>query len=163
MAELEATAAAVEAVAAQTRVRLTGGIPDGSKRVVSLHDRDARSIAKGRLGRPVEFGYKAQVVDNVDGVVLDYRVVKGNPADGPMLAPAISRIAARLGRVPVAVTADRGYGEAGVDAALESLGVKRVCIPRKGRPGVARRNTQGGRAFRAMVKCGPGRRREYRV
>jgi IS5 family transposase len=26
---------------------------------VSLHDKDARPIAKGRLGKPVEFGYKA--------------------------------------------------------------------------------------------------------
>ena len=60
-----------------------GGVPDGSTRVVSLHDADARPIAKGRLGKPVEFGYKAQVVDNVDGVVLDHGVVVGNPADAP--------------------------------------------------------------------------------
>jgi hypothetical protein len=33
-------------------------------RRVSLHDADARPIAKGRLGKPVEFGYKAQVTDN---------------------------------------------------------------------------------------------------
>ncbi|MGH9287713.1 MAG: hypothetical protein ACRD0V_05355 [Acidimicrobiales bacterium] len=67
VAELERTATAVERVAAQTRVRLPGAVPDGSVRVVSLHDPDARPIAKGGLGRPVEFGYKAQVVDNADG------------------------------------------------------------------------------------------------
>ena len=50
---LEVTAAAVEQIAAQTRARLAGQIPDGSTRVVSLHDLDARPIAKGRLGRPV--------------------------------------------------------------------------------------------------------------
>jgi 2-methylisocitrate lyase-like PEP mutase family enzyme len=33
-----------------------------------------------------------------------------------MLLPAIARIAARFGKVPVAVTADRGYGEAAVEA-----------------------------------------------
>jgi IS5 family transposase len=42
--------------------------------LVSLHEPDARPIAKGRLGRPVEFGYKAQVVDNDDGIVLDHTV-----------------------------------------------------------------------------------------
>jgi len=156
VAELEATAVAVEAIAAQTRVRLAGGVPDGSSRVVSLHDPDARPIRKGRLGRPVEFGYKAQVVDNVDGVVLDYLVVKGNPADAPMLVPAIERVTRRLGRVPKAVTADRGYGEAGVDAGLEALGVKRVCIPRRGRPGVARTKVQAGRGFRRLVKWRTG-------
>jgi hypothetical protein len=60
--ELERTAELVERVVAQTRVRLAGGVPDGSTRVVSLHDADARAIAKGRLRKPVEFGYKAQVL-----------------------------------------------------------------------------------------------------
>ena len=46
---------------------------------------------KGRLGRPVEFGYKAQVLDNTDGIVLDHEVMVGNPPDAPLLAPAIER------------------------------------------------------------------------
>ena len=84
----------------QTRTRLAGGTPDGATRLVSLHDPDARPIVKGRLGKPVEFGYKAQVGDNADGVVLDYLVEIGNPADAPLLAPAIKRISRRAGRVP---------------------------------------------------------------
>jgi transposase, IS5 family len=63
---------ATRTIAAQTRQRLAGVTPDGATRRVSLHDPAARPIAKGRLGRPVEFGYKGQVLDNVDGVVLDY-------------------------------------------------------------------------------------------
>jgi IS5 family transposase len=51
-------------IAAQTRQRIAGATPDGATRLVSLHDPAARPIAKGRLGKPVEFGYKAQVVDN---------------------------------------------------------------------------------------------------
>jgi IS5 family transposase len=50
---------------------VAGHTPDGATRRVSLHDGDARPIAKGRLGRPVEFGQKAQVVDNDDGIVLE--------------------------------------------------------------------------------------------
>jgi len=156
VAELERTLTAVEAIAAQTRLRLAGEVPDGSTRVVSLHDGDARPIAKGRLGKPVEFGYKAQVADNADGVVLDYVVVKGNPPDAPMLVPAVERIRARFGRAPKAVTADRGYGEASVDAGLEALGVRRVAIPRKGRPGIARQKTQRGRGFTKLVKWRTG-------
>jgi IS5 family transposase len=63
------------------------------------------------------------VADNPDGVVLDYHVEVGNPLDAPLLAPAVKRIAARAGRVPRAVTADRGYGEATVDQQLHALGV----------------------------------------
>ena len=62
---------ATRQIAAQTRQRVAGTTPDGATRRVSLHDPDARPIAKGRLGKPVEFGSKAQVCDNDDGIVLD--------------------------------------------------------------------------------------------
>src|ERR687897_1073482 len=83
--------AATRRIAEQTRQRLSGTTPDGATRRVSLHDGDARPIAKGRLGRPVEFGYKAQVLDNDDGVVVDHTVERGNPADAPQLAPCSAR------------------------------------------------------------------------
>jgi IS5 family transposase len=147
----------VERIAAQTRQRVVEGeIPDGATRLVSLHDPEARPIRKGRLGRPVEFGYKAQVVDNADGVVLDWQVEAGNPPDAPQLAPAIERIRRRTGKVPRAVTADRGYGEAGVEADLAELGIAKVCIPRKGRPGAARRQVEAARPFQRMVRWRTG-------
>jgi IS5 family transposase len=102
--------------------------------LVSYHDQDARPIAKGRIGRPVELGYKAQIVDNADGVIVEYEVMVGNPSDGPLLAPAIKRLKGRFGRVPKTVTADRGYGDAQVEPELEMLGVKTVVIPGRGRP-----------------------------
>jgi IS5 family transposase len=140
----------------QTRQRIAGITPDGASRVVSLHDRQARPIAKGRLGKPVEFGYKGQVVDNDDGVVLDHDVQAGNPPDAPQLAPAIERVKTRTGRAPRTVTADRGYGEAAVDQALHDVGVPNVVIPRKGRPGAARQQVEHRRAFRRTVKWRTG-------
>src|SRR3954465_5135930 len=91
--DLTGLLAATRRIAAQTRQRLSGITPDGATRRVSLHDGDARPIAKGRLGRPVEFGYKAQGLDNDDGVVLDHTVERGNPADAPQLAPTVNRVA----------------------------------------------------------------------
>ena len=140
--DLQKLLAATRQIAAQTRQRVSGQIPDGATRRVSLHDGDARPIAKGRLGKPVEFGHKAQVSDN-DGIVLDHTVEVGNPADAPQLAPAVARVKKRTGRAPGTVTADRGYGEKRVDDALHDLGVRTVVIPRKGKPSQARgpRNT----------------------
>jgi IS5 family transposase len=131
-------------------------VPDGSTRIVSLHDPDARPIAKGRLGKPVEFRYKNQVTDNVDGIVLDTAMFKGNPPDAPMLVPAIERIKALFGRAPKAVTTDRGYGEASVEVGLADLGVETVAIPRKGDPGKARRAVESARGFRTLVKWRTG-------
>jgi len=154
--ELDTTLQRTRRVVAHTRSRLAGVMPDSSSRLVSLHDPDARPIRKGRLGKPVEFGYKAQIVDNADGVILDHNVEIGNPPDAPQLAPAIKRIIRRTGRAPRAVTADRGYGEARVEDELHELGVRSVAIPRKSKPGAARREFEHRRAFREKVKWRTG-------
>ena len=83
-----------------------GDQPTVATRLVSLHEPDARPIRKGRLGKPVEFGYTAQVVDNSDGLIVDHSVHIGNPSDTELLRPAIERITTRLGVVPSLVTAD---------------------------------------------------------
>jgi IS5 family transposase len=143
-------------IAAQTRQRIAGITPEGATRRVSLHDVDARPIAKGRLGKPVEFGYKGQVVDNDDGVVLDHSVAQGNPVDAPQLAPAIERVITRTGQRTRTVAADRGYGEKQVDDDLHNLGVRTVVIPRKGKPSKARQAQEHRPAFRKTVKWRTG-------
>jgi IS5 family transposase len=139
-----------ERAAREARQRLAGTMPDGATQRVSLHEPDARPIAKGRLGKPVEFGYKAQVTDNDDGVVLDYAVEQGNPADGPQLAPAIECVIKRTGKKPGTVTADRSYGEQSIEDELHALGVRHVVIPRKGKP----RQGAPGRRTPASVPAG---------
>jgi len=154
--DLETLTATTNQVIGQTRTRVAGEMPAGATRLVSLHEPDVRPIRKGRLGRPVEFGYKAQIVDNVDGLVLDHTVEIGNPADAPQLEPAIARIIERAGSAPGAVTADRGYGFASVDQALHDLGVATVAIPRAGKAGIARTELQISDPFVELVKWRTG-------
>jgi IS5 family transposase len=153
---LEQFAQRTTKVAEQCRQRIAGTTPDGATRVVSLHDPDARPIAKGRLGKPVEFGYKAQVTDNDDGIFVDYNLEQGNPADAPQLAPAVQRVIKRTGKKPRTVTADRSYGEQSVEDDLHGLGVRHVVIPRKGKPGKARQAAERRPAFRRTVKWRTG-------
>ena len=154
--ELAVTITRTATIVAQTRSRLAGQLPDSATRLVSLHDPDARPIRKGRIDRPVEFGYKAQVIDNDDGVIVDYAVEAGNPPDAPQLAPAITRIARRCGRVPRSVTADRGYGDPATDRELEQLGVRTIAIPRRAKISPARRAVEHARGFRKLVKWRTG-------
>lgn len=154
--DLEDLVTATRQITAQTRQRLAGQTPDGATRRVSLHDPDARPIAKGRLGKPVEFGHKAQLVEGDDGVIVDHNVERGNPADAPQPAPAVDRVRTRAGRPPRTVTADRGYGEKAVEDDLRDLGVRNVVIPRKGKPSAGRRAEEHRPAFRRTIKWRTG-------
>ena len=154
--ELTVTIERTGKIVAQTRTRLAGQTPEGATRLVSLHDPDARPIRKGRIDRPVEFGYKAQVADNDDGIILDYNVEPGAAADGPQLAPAIGRIRRRAGRTPRAVTADRGYGQPAVEHDLGELGVQTIAIPRQGKISPTRETIEHSRGFHRLVKWRTG-------
>lgn len=72
------------------------------------------------------------------------------PSNGSSPAP---------GAVPGTVTADRGYGEKGIDKVLHQMGVRTVVIPRKGRPGKNRRAAEHRPVFRRTVKCADRQRR----
>jgi IS5 family transposase len=156
LAELAVTIERTGTIVAQARTRLAGQTPQGATRLVSLHDPDARPIRKGRIDKPVEFGYKAQVADNDEGIILDYSVELGAAPDGPQLAPAVNRIHQRAGRVARAVTADRGYGQPAVERDLHELGVRTVAIPRQATTSAARKTIEHSRSFHRLVKWRTG-------
>src|SRR6478752_1176499 len=52
--DLKRLVEATEKIIEQARLRIKGIMPDGATRVVSLHDVQARPIAKGRLGKPAQ-------------------------------------------------------------------------------------------------------------
>ena len=150
--ELAVLAERTRRLITQARTRIDGGVPPGATRLVSLHEPDARPIAKGRLGKPVEFGYKAQVCDNGDGLIVDHCVHVGNPHDTDLLRPAVERIIKQCGGPPVMLTADRGYNESTMEADLNAVGVRFVAIPRTGKPSVARVNIERSDTFVTAVK-----------
>jgi IS5 family transposase len=101
---------ATRRIAGQTPQRVAGLTPEGATRRVSRHEPDARPIAKGRLEKPVEFGYKGQVLDNDDGVVLDHSVHQANPPmprswPAPSSGSSSAPIAGRTPSPPTAATA----------------------------------------------------------
>ena len=154
--ELAVTIERTTRIAAQTRIRLAGQTPEGATRLVSLHDPDARPIRKGRIDKPVEFGYKAQVSDNDDGVIPGYSAGLGAAPDGPQLVPAVKRIHRRTDRMPGAVTADRGYGQPAVERDLHDLGVRTVAIPRQAKTSATRKTIEHSRSFHRLVKWRTG-------
>jgi transposase, IS5 family len=147
--ELTETIAATGRLLTQTDQRLAGNrvIPD---RLVSLSDLDARPIRKGKPRHPTQFGYTLLLAEDERGFVADHQLQQGNPPDAPQLVPAVQRVIAVTGRPPATVVADRGFGTAANDQALEALGVKRVGLQRTGTPGKARLALERTRAFRRL-------------
>jgi IS5 family transposase len=147
--ELEATIAATGRLLTQTDQRLAGNrvIPD---RLVSLCDLDARPIRKGKPRHPTQFGSSLLLAEDDRGFVADHQLQQGNPPDAPQLEPAVQRIIGVTGRPPGTVVADRGFGTAANDQAVEALGAKRVGLQRTGTPGKARLAVERTRAFRRL-------------
>ncbi len=101
--ELAVTIERTATIVAQARSRLAGQMPGSAIRLVSLHDPDARPIRKGRIDKPVEFGYKAQVIGNDDGIVVDYGVqatLQTLPSSRPPSAGSPGAPAVRCVRSP---------------------------------------------------------------
>ena len=98
-----------------------GTVPDGATGV-SLHDADARPMAKGRLGRPIQVRLQGPGPrQRRRNRARPHRRARQS-GRGP-LAPAVARVIARTGCRPRTVTADRGYGEARVESDLHRAGV----------------------------------------
>ena len=119
-------------------------------RLVSLADPDARPIRKGKPRQPTQFGYSLLLAEEERGFIADHQLQRGNPPDAPQLVPAVQRVIAVTGRPPGTVAADRGFGTAANDQAMEALGVKRVGLQRTGTPSRARLALERTRRFRRL-------------
>jgi IS5 family transposase len=142
-------------VLGQTSQRLAGvaSIPN---RIVSIFDRDARPIRRGKMSQPVEFGYKAVITEVEGGVVSDYQVFEGNPSDSGMAVPAVEHHKKQFGHAPHAFTADMGYSSAENEQAVKKAGVKHVAMPTRGKPDEKRKRLQGNSWFRRLQKWRTG-------
>jgi IS5 family transposase len=112
-AKLEELAARCGKVAEQIDRRARGlKITD---RLVSIADPDARPIRKGKLGKPTEFGYVAQICEVTEhtrkgarGFVLPAAHAPGNPAENRLLPDTAIELD-RAGIQPREIVGDGGF------------------------------------------------------
>lgn len=108
-------------------------------KLVSLFEPHTDIIKRGKAHRPTEFGHKVWF-DEVDGgIVSDYRILAGNPADSDQWQPAIDHHINQFGKAPVQASADRGVQSAPNEAYAQQRGVKRVILPKAGHKSERRR------------------------
>jgi transposase, IS5 family len=166
---LERFAARAERVAQQIQMRMRRE-PIGD-RLVSIFDADARPIRKGKLGKPNEFGYVAQICEVTEntkrgarGFILPPSRSIGNPTEGTLL-PATAAELDRLGLRPREVALDGGFEKGPTRRALEDLQPERTFIAGRQQPGSRRtqrrlaRYRTGAEGRISHLKRGYGMRR----
>jgi len=137
-------------VIAQTRRRVLKGEPvPVHDKVFSIFEPHTDLIVRGKAKTPVEFGHKVFLAESRHGLITDYRVLDGNPADEAHLAPSLTQHQATFGRAPALYAADRGFYTPDNVAALATAGVGRECIPQRGGRKTAERTAyEKSRAFK---------------
>jgi IS5 family transposase len=146
----------VEKVIEQTRQRVFGGDRHVAGKVLSLFEPHTQVICKGKPHKPTEFGRLVRLDEVEAGIVSQYQVLEGNPADTTALLPAVRQNVALFGRVPKMATADRGYFSGRNEKQAEELGVERVAVPGRGRLSEARAERQRERWFRRALRWRSG-------
>ena len=131
-------------VVTQIKQRLAG--EPIAHRLVSMFDPDARPIRKGKLGKPNEFGYVAQICEVTEhtkrgarGFILPAATLIGNPQENTLLPITASELD-QLGLRPREVALDGGFQTRATHQALDGLNPERVFIAGRQQP--ASRRTQ---------------------
>jgi IS5 family transposase len=124
---LEQAAERAETIVEQIAKRLAGErIAD---RIVSLADPGARPIAKGKLGKPYEFGYVFQLAEltpntrrGARGLILPAASRIGSPNESELLPATVAELA-RLRLKPREAAFDGGFSAEAANAALPDCAV----------------------------------------
>jgi IS5 family transposase len=110
-------------------------------RLVSISDPDARPIRKGKLGKPTEFGYVAQICEVTEntrrgarGFILPAAHAPGNPAENRLLTQTAHELA-RAGIRPREIVADGGFMPGPTRDAFPQLGEHQIQISGRHEPG----------------------------
>jgi len=110
-------------------------------KILSLYEREARVIVRGKAEAEVEFGNTLLLAEQQDGLIVDWQLYRESaPADSKILPTSIERIE-QLTRVKVkAVSTDRGFDSAENEAFLEGRKIYNGMCPRN--PSALRKRRQ---------------------
>jgi IS5 family transposase len=131
-----------ERVISQARRRVLNGeqVPNAEK-IFSIFEPHTDLIMRGKVRTPVEFGHKVFLAESAIGLITQYEVVDGNPADEVHVVPSLGRHRQTFHHAP------------------ELYAVKMICLPQRGAGRTAEREAleksaafKKGQKFRAGVE-----------
>jgi hypothetical protein len=99
-------------------------------KILSLYDKDAHVIVRGKSGSEVEFGQGLLLTEQKDGLIIDWQLFKDQPpSDHNLLKPALTRIKKYYGSVDYSCT-DRGFNNKSNDDFLKTNNIYNATCPK---------------------------------
>ena len=144
----------------QTRRRVIHGeqVP-AEEKVYSIFEPHTDLIKRGKVRKPIEFGHKVFLAESAQGLITDYQVLDGNPADTAQVGASLERHQQLFHCAPDLYAADRGFHSAENVDQCEKAGVSQVSIPQRGGQKTAEREAlerspafKKGQRFRAGIE-----------
>lgn len=98
-------------------------VPNESK-IYSIYEQHTDIIVKG--SREVKFGHKVDLCSGTSNLVLNCQVLRGNPSDKELFAPAVDAIIDNYGKVPRDCATDGGYASLANQAHAKEAGITNI-------------------------------------
>jgi len=144
----------------QARRRVLEGaqVPNDEK-IYSIFETHTDLIQRGKVTKPIEFGHKIFLAESARGLITQYCVLEGNPADQTHVKPSVERHKKSFGFAPDLYSSDRGFFSPDNITQGSDAGVKLVCIPQRGGKKTSQREAlenspafKKGQRFRAGIE-----------
>ena len=119
----------------QARQRiLAGQLVDNQEKILSLYEPEVNVIVRKKAGAEVEFGNTLLLVENPQGVILDWELfAQSAPADPVLLPRSVGRMQQAYGPKLKAVGTDRGFDSLTNQIGLAEDGIYNGVCPRSPR------------------------------
>lgn len=115
----------------QAHERIIGGRQvKNEDKILSLYDENVEVIVRGKAGAEVEFGNKLSLVENKQGLIIDYQLHRDNPSDSKLVEPCMKRMKEGMELPVKKLWADRGMFSAANEAMLKAHEVQSGLCPR---------------------------------
>lgn len=99
-------------------------------KILSLYDKDAHVIVRGKAGGEVEFGQGLLLTEQIDGLIIDWQLFSEQPpSDSKLLEPTIKRIEKYYGSLGSSC-ADRGFHSKNTNAFLQERNIYNAICPK---------------------------------
>ena len=124
----------IEQVIGQTVRRVFKGeaVPVNEK-LLSIHEEHLYPVRKGKKTKPTEFGQICKIQESDGGMITEWATYTSQPSDTHLFIPSIDKHIEIFDRPPQVAAGDRGCWSDINEVIAKGKGVKRVCIPKRGR------------------------------